>query len=849
MQFPGLSGHRSMSNILHFMRRPLGACLLPALLTGCFEKDSPKGTEVENEVGVGRLFLADGRPAPFAVVRIYNVEALPQPDGQPKTSRESKEADAVLITSTDAQGRFSTGSLPNDEYNILSKLNDVYAYNDSLPLGQGAGPVPPDTLRDPGVVRGYVSVQPQDNPRSVTVQLLGTNRFTNVEEDGRFEFANLAGGDYTVRLVTTLPDYTPTIKSFRAVSGKEVELKDTLRLIYTGISAVTGLAVSYDTAKGIATLRWNRIRHSQLLDYQIYRDEGPRSPITFKFLDFSQDTVFADTIWSAGPEAPIRFPNLLEFGDTSERIFTWRVRARLRTEAVGPLLNSVSAQLISPIWIRTVASVGLVGAIPGNLMTVEDSLSMVVSFNNPLRRIKSIRWYDADDALVPEREISVDTGNGSDTLKFRAGSKPKRKSYTVTLVDETGAVTTAGISFDIVNDAPETMLSASAATLNIGDTVRLQGSARDLGRIVKWEWSIGSTDKFTAAGGPDTSFAVEFLPSKGVPLAYLRATDEDGNATMASVLVNIVPWRNLKRMPRLRIGFTTTALNGQIYVIGGHGNSVDAYDPLTDSWTGKAPMKHIRQGQGALVYGNEIMVAGGRDDDDKTLSTTEFYDPAADSWRTGPDMIESRMYFGLMQQGARVVAFGGEYRYFTNLLLRDFYEAYDSSTKQWSTIAMNEPGKVPRGSLSIRAHMSTAVVGGKTYGLGGITYGIDPTFRPPLHRIEIYDFANGIVSEGNSLDYGPYDRASAAYGDRLLMAGGEVRTGVGISNDRFDVVDPVGGFSRTLSQIRPARSRASLVVLDGKVYLFGGVNIESDGSISDLVQVFALPLDSVLANP
>lgn len=85
-------------------------------------------------------------------------------------------------------------------------------------------------------------------------------------------------------------------------------------------------------------------------------------------------------------------------------------------------------------------------------------------------------------------------------------------------------------------------------------------------------------------------------------------------------------------------------LNGKIYVIGGQGkdgslSSVDVYDPVSDTWESKAPLLTPRCILGTAVVNNKIYAIGGyrfvnpeQIDQIKNCQTVEEYDPGTDTW-------------------------------------------------------------------------------------------------------------------------------------------------------------------------------------------------------------------------
>ncbi len=96
--------------------------------------------------------------------------------------------------------------------------------------------------------------------------------------------------------------------------------------------------------------------------------------------------------------------------------------------------------------------------------------------------------------------------------------------------------------------------------------------------------------------------------------------------------------------------------DGKIYALGGSTSStmdltgyttlVEAYTPATDSWEVVAPMNTSRVGLAAAVSGGKIYAFGGYGVPPgytaRYLVTVEAYDPVANSWSSSPSMKEAR---------------------------------------------------------------------------------------------------------------------------------------------------------------------------------------------------------------
>ena len=97
-------------------------------------------------------------------------------------------------------------------------------------------------------------------------------------------------------------------------------------------------------------------------------------------------------------------------------------------------------------------------------------------------------------------------------------------------------------------------------------------------------------------------------------------------------------WTTKAPMPTPRLGFRVGVVNGILYTVGGDAaGTVEAYDPVTNTWTAKQPMLTARSGFGVGVV-NGILYAVGNDGIPILANTVEAYDPATNTWTTKAPM-------------------------------------------------------------------------------------------------------------------------------------------------------------------------------------------------------------------
>jgi N-acetylneuraminic acid mutarotase len=185
-------------------------------------------------------------------------------------------------------------------------------------------------------------------------------------------------------------------------------------------------------------------------------------------------------------------------------------------------------------------------------------------------------------------------------------------------------------------------------------------------------------------------------------------------------------WTKKKDMPTSRLAHGTCVVDGKIYVIGGmtsgsnfwsgmH-NTMEVYDPLTDTWNTKTGMPTARVYHTTSVVDGKIYAIGGLLLTKEPLSTVEVYDPVTDTWTTKTPMPTARggHAAAVMNGMIYIIAGGTVYGQPVDYTL---VEAYNPVTDTWTRMS-----DIP----VTRAGSSASVVDGKIYAIGGI-----PTFADP----------------------------------------------------------------------------------------------------------------------
>ena len=140
-------------------------------------------------------------------------------------------------------------------------------------------------------------------------------------------------------------------------------------------------------------------------------------------------------------------------------------------------------------------------------------------------------------------------------------------------------------------------------------------------------------------------------------------------------------------MPVPTFWAATATANGKIYVIAGSGysadgtqtstNTVQIYDPATDTWTLGAPKPTPIYLCTASVVDGKIYVMGGRTPGDSggPVNTNEMYDPATDTWTAKKVIPVSVRGHSTTAVGTKIYLWGGN------------TSAYQKTSKIYDTVA------------------------------------------------------------------------------------------------------------------------------------------------------------------
>jgi len=191
--------------------------------------------------------------------------------------------------------------------------------------------------------------------------------------------------------------------------------------------------------------------------------------------------------------------------------------------------------------------------------------------------------------------------------------------------------------------------------------------------------------------------------SAGVVDGILYAVGGTGSETVGPSLIRDTmdaydpvrnTWTAKAPMPTHRYGHAVGVARGILYVVGGSTETglMEAYDPITNRWTVKTPMPTPRVWPGVGVVNGILYVVGGvccgcceaGYGTSHVLDTVEAYDPTTNTWTAKAPLPTPRYEFAVGVANQALYVVGGFYRGATSI---NVVEAYDPTRNIWTTKA------------------------------------------------------------------------------------------------------------------------------------------------------------------
>jgi len=226
-------------------------------------------------------------------------------------------------------------------------------------------------------------------------------------------------------------------------------------------------------------------------------------------------------------------------------------------------------------------------------------------------------------------------------------------------------------------------------------------------------------------------------------------------------------------------------------------------------WSKKTDMPTARFGPtSSVVNGKVYVIGGGATMYGSALSTVEEYDPATDTWTRKAPMPTPRYGHAACVVNNKIYVFGGS-RTTPGFLVT--VEEYDPATDAWTT---------KRDMPTKRTFLCASVVNNKIYVIGGRAASDPPD--PGPSSLEVYDPATDTWTTKANM---PIRRASAAacvVDGKVYVIGGVIEDTHGAPLSTVNEYNPATDIWTRKADMPTARLFLSATVVNGKIYAFGG---------------------------
>jgi N-acetylneuraminic acid mutarotase len=292
-------------------------------------------------------------------------------------------------------------------------------------------------------------------------------------------------------------------------------------------------------------------------------------------------------------------------------------------------------------------------------------------------------------------------------------------------------------------------------------------------------------------------------------------------------------WANIASMPTARSGLGLVSVFDKIYAIGGSNdksvlNTVEEYNPQTNTWIAKEPMPTARNGFAIAVYQNKIYVFGGSiGNGSGFLANNEVYDPLTNTWEQKCSMSIPRADLSACVVGDKIYLIGG--RNYTSASpgyrQTDVNEVYDPAQDSWTRQA-----NIP---IAVQGYAS-AVMDNKIYIMGGVKFESIST-SDIVNYNQVYNTQTGTWSTAANLpSINSYAGCAVTSGDmapaRIHILGGCTVTG--FENKTFTYDPDINAWSSDTA-MPDSKAYFGVAVVKDVLYTVGGFDGDKCLSESD----------------
>ncbi|MCK4894936.1 MAG: hypothetical protein KAT07_13250, partial [Calditrichia bacterium] len=240
------------------------------------------------------------------------------------------------------------------------------------------------------------------------------------------------------------------------------------------------------------------------------------------------------------------------------------------------------------------------------------------------------------------------------------------------------------------------------------------------------------------------------------------------------------------------------------------------HDSSSENWKKKSNMPTARWGSSACTSDGKIYVVGGisyrKPPDTPSLEYLEAYDPGKDSWERLADMNVPRAGLSANVVNGKIYAIGGYATNYTWGSSGQVVEEYDLVTNTW-TRKKDMPARI--------GDHYAAVLGDKIFVMGGCSS--DEFLNPAIKAVKVYDPVTDSWSKRADMKVARTQFASCVMDGKIYVMGGMKAPGSMAGLKSVEVYDPVKNSWKELKEMPGARWGHQTAVVDNKIRVFGGL--------------------------
>jgi M6 family metalloprotease-like protein len=305
-------------------------------------------------------------------------------------------------------------------------------------------------------------------------------------------------------------------------------------------------------------------------------------------------------------------------------------------------------------------------------------------------------------------------------------------------------------------------------------------------------WTPGETFRDSANG---ITVTVNAQTATGFQVTITRGTSNQ--------------WLSRASMANARSAFAFALGKNLLYAIGGKSNganlaAMEAYNPTTNTWAGKAPLPSARyDGDGAVANSGLLYLPGGRNAAGTLTKTLYAYNLTTNAWSTkAPLPIASGCGASVVMNGLLYVLTGCD----STSGYKARLHRYNPTSNTWTARAS---APAPHG------HPAVGVINGKLYVAGGRNAG-----GRAAAALHVYDPVTNTWSTKAPMPSARFGAAGEVIKGKLYVVGGTNASGAVLAATL--VYDPTTNQWSMKAPMATARTRLGAVAINNLLYAVGG---------------------------